>query len=235
MQRTGDGATDVGHDQAGGEGRPDQQTGDARGQDPDGRGPPSDDTGWTGDGNLLYGGESVTASVDVDAARVLVTTHRVLVVDGGPDRPTLQSAHRPNVEGVGVETAGRSAALRTGARAVVGGGLAFAVGLLVDLDGLIGPVPTDPAGGASGAGVAGVAQVVGMVQAVVSTLAVADRLLRYGGAAVAVLGAALLATYAVSRRRRLVVHVAGGEPLELPTGADPRAAARRVEAALTQD
>ena len=49
---------------------------------------------------MLYAGESVEETFEVDDARILVTSHRVLAFTPGAEGATFQQADRPNVAGV---------------------------------------------------------------------------------------------------------------------------------------
>lgn len=170
--------------------------------------------------DLLFDGERAVETANLGDARVVVTSHRVLVVGG--QRP-LRAEYRPNVTAASVETTGRTELLGPGLRAAVGGGVALAAGLLVDLD--VGATLDPP--DATGFG-----GLFGLLGRLLDALALLDDALLLAGAVGVVVGTALLGWYLWSRRRVVAIGVAGAEDirLDVPTGA--REAASRIDAAL---
>jgi hypothetical protein len=65
---------------------------------------------------MLYAGESVEETFEVDDARILVTGHRVLAFTPGADGATFQQADRPNVAGVSSGARAESGLLERGVR-----------------------------------------------------------------------------------------------------------------------
>jgi hypothetical protein len=175
--------------------------------------------------DLLFAGETLDGAVDAGDARVLVSSHRVLVLADGEGEVPLRTEHRRNVEGASVETTGRTALRDAGLRAAAAGVAALLAGLALDLE--VPPVEGTPAG-------TGLGGLFGLAERLVGALAVLDDALLLGGAVGLLVGVGLLGGYLRTRRRRLVVSVAGREDLRIGAGAG-REAAARLDSALTQD
>ena len=156
---------------------------------------------------LLYEGERERRRVDLEAATVVVTNHRVLAfADGGGTN--YRHVDRPNVRRVTVETDGRPRYLVWAtALLTLGIGLLAATtrvepGGLVESVGLEGGDPTGVADGAL---------------ETVETLLVAFELAVLAGGLLALAVAALyFVRYGRSRSRRLVLRVSGDEDIALP-------------------
>ncbi|MFB6219385.1 MAG: hypothetical protein ABEH77_09490 [Halobacteriaceae archaeon] len=172
---------------------------------------------------LLFAGEERVERADLGETTVVVTTHRVLVVGG--ERP-LRVEYRPNVTGASVETTGRTELLRPGARAAVGGAVALAAGSVIDLD--VGAELTTPEG-------TGLGGLFGLLGRLLDLLALLDDALLLAGALGVLAGGALVGWYLLTRHRQVVLGVAGGDDLRVRAAAGGQEAARRLDAALTQD
>jgi hypothetical protein len=180
---------------------------------------------YSGPGELLFEGESVASVVEASDAQVLVTSHRVLVLSAG-DGPRLRSEYRPNVEGATVDTAGRTWLRDVGIRAVVAGLAALVAGSVLDLD-----FATDLSTPDGATGLGGVFSLVG---GLLDALALLDDALLVGGALAALAGVALLGGYLATRRRQLVIAVAGGDDLRV-TGSVSQSDATRLDEALAPE
>ncbi|MFW5919801.1 MAG: hypothetical protein ACOCSF_06365, partial [Halanaeroarchaeum sp.] len=86
--------------------------------------------------DLLFEGEAVVETVDVDGNGVVVTSHRVLALTPDLDGSNYRHVDRPNVTGVRVETVGASRWLRRAFQPFVLGLVLLVGGWIVDLDGL---------------------------------------------------------------------------------------------------
>lgn len=183
-----------------------------------------DDDAWSDHvADLLFDGESVLAEATVGDGRLVVTSYRLLAY--APDaEPRFQQVDRPNVTGVGVETAGRTDLLRRAVRPTGWGLLLLVAGSLVSFDALLAPVETP-----AGTGLGGVAGTIGALQA---TLAALDDVLVAAGGILVAAGLALSALYFRSRARELVVSISGGRDLRLPAGDVDPATVDRVREAI---
>lgn len=173
---------------------------------------------------VLFDGEDVLLAERLGEAGVAVTTHRVLAADPAGDGPRLSAALLPNVTGVSVGSSGHTpAAVRAGGWGLLGAVLVGA-GLVVDLDGLVRPVEAPAALGLGG--------FLEFVSVLSRTLGLVDEGLLALGAA-GLLGAAFHAVwFLASRQRRLVVEVAGDDPITLPVDAADAGATARVRSAI---
>lgn len=173
---------------------------------------------------VLFDGEDVLLAERLGHAGLAVTTHRVLAADPTGDGPRLSAALLPNVTGVSVGSPGHTPSL---VRAV-GWGLLGAVligaGLVVDLGGLVRPVEAPAA--------LGLGEFLEFVSLLSRALGLVDEALLALGAA-GLLGAVVHAVrFLASRERRLVVEVAGDDPITLPVDADDAGATARVRSAI---
>ncbi|HKL28059.1 MAG TPA: hypothetical protein VJ898_02210 [Natrialbaceae archaeon] len=179
--------------------------------------------------DLLYRGETVAESVEVDGNGVVVTSHRVLALTPEGDGPNFRHVDRPNVTGVRVETVGASRWLRRTFQPFVLGLVLLAGGWIVDLDGLTSGLDSTSTETAGRTGVGGV---VSMAEGLGRALAFFDDALLVGGALCLLLVAAFLGVYAHSRQRRLIVAVAGEEDLSIPVECDRPEAVGRLRDCL---
>ena len=160
---------------------------------------------------LLYAGERVEATLDVDGGRLVRTSHRLLVHTPDADGRTLAVVQRPNVEGLSAATSGRAGFVSPALKAILVGVILVGAGATVPVDGMASTAPS-----AGGAGATGMGGTVALLGQLLSWLSVLDDLLRLLGALVMLVGVALLGLYLRSRRREVVVSVAGDEDLRLP-------------------
>lgn len=158
----------------------------------------------------LYAGESVVAREGFGTGWVAVTTHRLLVYTPDTDGPRFSGYDRPNVEDVRVETGGEGRYLavlpRVAVYAVVllGGWFAFGRAGLADL------LAVDAGNSLSVVGMAGLFRT---IRRAVELLELA---LLGSGLVLVVAAIALCGLYLRSRRARVVVDVAGTEPVRIP-------------------
>jgi hypothetical protein len=176
--------------------------------------------------DLLYDGETVRESVDLDGARVVVTSHRILAFTPDMDGANFQQADLPNVEGVGTGARTESRLLEPGLRIGVVGVVLVVTGLVVDFGGLVGGV--DLGGGAGSVGIGGM---LGPVRSLLGLVRDLDQYLRLVGALALLLAVGLLSVYWYLREPTLTVAVAGGEDIHVPRVDDPGAVSR-IERAL---
>jgi len=183
--------------------------------------------------DLLYDGETVEETVDIDTSRLVVTSNRVLAFTPETDGEHFQQVDRPNVTGV-TTAAGREGTMLTWSVALGAlGAVLVAVGVVVDFDSLVGDVGAGNAEAGRRLGVGGVLET---VQRLFELLAQLDDFMRLFGV-LAVLGAvALFAVYRFLREPALVVETAGDDrDIRVPQPADDPDARTRLERALFPD
>lgn len=156
--------------------------------------------------SLLYDGETVAERVPIDDGSLVLTSHRLLAFTPDSDGRTLEVVHRPNVEAVTVASSARSGYLPPALKALLVGALLVGVGATIPVDGVADAAPT-----AGGASAPGLGQTIGVLGALLSAVALIDDVLRLLGALVLLGGVALLGLYLRSRKRVVVVSVAGGD------------------------
>jgi hypothetical protein len=179
--------------------------------------------------DLLYRGETVAESVEVDGNGVVVTSHRVLALTPDLDGPNFRHVDRPNVTGVRMETGGASRWLERTLRPLVLGLVLLTGGWIVDLDGITSGLDSTSTETAGQTGVGGIAS---MAEGLGRSLALLDDALLVGGALCLFLAAAFLGLYAHGRQRRLIVAVAGDEDLSIPVERDRPEAVGRLRDCL---
>jgi len=179
---------------------------------------------------LLYEGEDVLERVSAGEANVVVTTHRVLAFTPGMDGENFRQVERPNVTDVGVRTDGETRYLLFGLRAGLLGVVLLAIGLVVDFGALVGDVDLASTGAGGQMGIGGI---LGMVQGMVSILAILDVYMRLSGALLLLAALIPVGVYLHSRERRLVLSIAGGEDLPVASPpADAEAVVERLRGAI---
>ena len=161
---------------------------------------------------LLYDGEQVEQQVDVDTARVVVTSHRVLVFTPELDGENLRQVDRPNVVGLERGALSEDALLTRGLRAGIWGVLLVGAGVLFDFGSLIGGV--DLTGG--GTGELGLGGTLEGLQSMLELLGLLDELLLAAGAVAMLVAVAVLGLFWHRRTPTLAITVAGGDDIHLP-------------------
>jgi hypothetical protein len=169
--------------------------------------------------DLLFEGESIEESVDVDTGRVVVTTHRVLVFTPEFGEKNYRHVDRPNVVGVKTDHTGRRTLLEYALKLGLGGALLVGIGLSVDFGNF---VPTDTLPSTNSA--MGIGSILGTVQSMMQLLAMLDEFMVMGGAMGVIAGTALGSVYVLTRTKLLVIECAG----EDITMAAPKENAKRV-------
>lgn len=172
---------------------------------------------------LLYSGESIETSRDVGGDRVVVTSHRVLVLSPDGSGARFRQVDRPNVDGIRTDATGNAWLLGRSVTAGVVGGVLLAVGVTFDFGSLVGGVEL-PGGSAIGGG-----GVISTMESLLGLLAQLDDLLRIAGAAGLLLAVVLFGIYWIGREKMLVIGVAGDDDIELsrPVDADATIATLR--------
>lgn len=166
---------------------------------------------------LLYDSESVQGTLDVGTARVVVTSHRVMVFTPELEGENFRQADRPNV--IGVDTGAKSNLdlLGRGIRYSVIGGLLVAAGLVFDFEEIIGDVSVGDAGG----GQVGLGGILEMTQRMLDLFAQLDVILQALGALVLLVAVAVLGVYWYLRDPTIVITLAGEEgDIHMPRPAD---------------
>jgi len=160
---------------------------------------------------LLYDGERVQRRVDLEAATVVVTNDRVLLLTEDEGGANYRTVERPNVARVSVETEDSLGTL-VWATLV----LFLAIGVLLvaatyDLTNAVAGFDVEDATGVTG----------GALETVETLLTVFDLTVLAVGGFLLLLAVGLFVQYVRSRTRRLVLRVSGGDDIVLPvTDAD---------------
>lgn len=184
---------------------------------------------------LLYDGESVQETVDLDTARVVVTSHRVLAFTPGLEGENFHQIDRPNVDGVGTDALAGSetALLGRGVRIGIIGLVLLVAGYTIDFESIVGDISLDD--GAAG-GQLGIGGVLGMTQQLLDLITRLDELMRIFGGLVLFLAVVFLGVYWLLREPTLVIQVAGDkDDVHLPRPEDTDAALAVLEGAVLPD
>lgn len=189
-------------------------------------------TGWRQQvDDLLYDAETVQETVEFDAGTVVATSHRVLVFTPEGDGANFQQVDRPNVEGVKAGARGNGNLLAQGLKVGLVGAVLVVAGQVIDLDGLLGDVAIDSEASSS----LGVGGILRTIQDVLNLLAQLDELLQLAGALAVLLAVGLVGAYWYTRERTVVVEVAGGEDIHVPTRADVTEGIARLQRTLAPE
>jgi hypothetical protein len=156
---------------------------------------------------LTYAGEEPTATLPVRDGVVVATTHRLLVYTPRGDGVVLQTVAAPNVVGLGYTATGNGR-WRPALVAFAAGVAGLLAGQTVSIEPPSVATADSPA---VGGGLETVTAVIGLVGLV-------DELLTAVGAVALLVAVGLLASDTASRDPRVVVRVAGDDPLTVPAG-----------------
>lgn len=153
---------------------------------------------------LLYEGERVRERVDLEAATVVVTNDRVLVLTEDGDGTTYRHVDRPNVARVSVDVDSAPGRLFWAVVFTLLGTGLFVASSETDLPAAL----EDATGDVSGI-------VGGVLEGLETFLTVFDLSILVAAILVLTLAVLLFVSYARSRTRRLVLRVSGGEDLAI--------------------
>ncbi|WP_435155581.1 hypothetical protein [Haladaptatus sp. DFWS20] len=181
--------------------------------------------------DMLFAGEEIEEEIELEGARIAVTSHRVLAFmpEGGGRR--FDHADRPNVLNASVQPTGQNGYLSWTIRSVVYGIILLGGGYLLNSSGILTELgSTETSDG----------QIVGGIGQMISSMAImfgvlTDALLLIGGV---LLFAALTfgGLYFTTRSEELVIERAGREPIYVPVaGEEAEDAARRIRSVLGRE
>lgn len=160
--------------------------------------------------DLLYEGEQQVDERRVADARVVLTSHRLLVVRE-QGSPRLRAVDRPNLGEVRTRTESERGHLLSAVQWVLLGGFLLAAWRFVPFGGLVRPVEAP-----AGTGFGGLFET---VNALVALLAYLDEAFLAAGALALAWAVVRVVLYLRGRERFLELTVAGGEPVRFPGGA----------------
>lgn len=181
---------------------------------------------------LLYESETVEETVDVETARVVVTSHRVLSFTPEMDGENFTQVERPNVTGVGTGARGNTKLAGRSIRYGVYGIVLVLGGLLIDFESYVGGLEFD----AEATSETGAGGIVSIAQAMLNFMAQLDELMQVLGAVLLLAAVVMFAVYWMLREPTLKIAVAGEEAdLHVPRPTETEAAIDRLEAALFPD
>lgn len=187
-------------------------------------------SGWRDDvDQLLYAGEELQERVGGGPDEIIVTSHRLLALTPDREGPNFHAVDRPNVEGIQVETTGRTGVATTGAKGFLAGIGSMLVGMLVDFDALAGAVPS------VGAEAPATGGIVSMLETLRGAIGLLDTVLIGVGGVVAAAGVIALGIYWVTRERDLRIAVAGDDEVRLPDDGFSDTDLARIETALEHE
>jgi hypothetical protein len=177
---------------------------------------------------LLYDGEDVRETVEVDGSTVVVTSHRLLASTPEGDGANFRQVDRPNVEDISTGARSEGRLLQRAIRYGLVGVVLVVAAQFVNLDGLVGGVDLTPSTSELGIG-----SVLGPLQGLLNLLAQLDQLLQLFGGLALLLSAILLGVYWYTREATLVIAVAGDDDIHVPRPADASDQIERLERALS--
>ena len=181
--------------------------------------------------DMLFAGEEIEEEIELEGARIAVTSHRVLAFmpNGGGRR--FDHADRPNVLDASVQPAGKNGYLSWSVRSVVYGLILLGGGYLLNSSGILTELGETKAPDGQIGG--GVSQMISSMATMFAALT--DVLLLVG--VVLLLAATLFGgLYLATRSEELVIERAGRDPIYVPVnGEEAEDAARRVRSALGRE
>ncbi|WP_266078983.1 hypothetical protein [Haladaptatus caseinilyticus] len=181
--------------------------------------------------DMLFAGEDIEEEIELEGARIAVTSHRVLAFmpEGGGRR--FDHADRPNVLDASVQPTGQDGYLSWTVRSIVYGMVLLGGGYLLNSSGVLTQL-----GNTKGPD----SHIVGGIEGMIASMAImfgvlTDALLLIGGV---LLFAAIVfgGLYFVTRSEELVIERAGRDPIYVPVdGKEAEDAARRIRSALGKE
>ena len=181
---------------------------------------------------LLYESESVEEVVDIDDARLVVTSHRVMTFTPEMDGENFEQVERPNVTAVEPSAISKTGLAERSIRYGIYGGLLIVAGLLIDFESLVGGIEFD----AEATQDTGAGGIVNIAQATLDFMAQMDELMQVIGALTLLVAVVSFAVYWLLRTPTLAIRVAGdGSDLHVPRPGEPDLAATALEQAIIPD
>ncbi|WP_436936073.1 hypothetical protein [Halovenus marina] len=181
---------------------------------------------------LLYDGESVRDSLELDSAQVVVTSHRVIAFTPDLDGENFQQVDRPNVTGVEASASANDSLLSRVISTGAIGLLLVAVGYAVDFESILGDAAID---GQTSTGT-GLGSVIQTTRSMLDIVAQLDEMMRLLGALALLFAVALFGVYWLGRDPTLLITTAGDtDDIRLPRPENVAAARSRLEAAIFPD
>lgn len=160
--------------------------------------------------DLLFQGETVEERTAVGGSDLAVTTHRVLVFDPDAEGRQFKHADCPNVRGATVETNGDPTYRNWTVKSAIYGVALLSGGYVIDRSVMSTLLSTTPP--TSGVAALG-ADLIDTVSAILSMLSM---LFLVAGVAAILAALVLIWRYTASRRRELVLDVAGRDAIRVP-------------------
>ncbi|MCO8242872.1 MULTISPECIES: hypothetical protein [unclassified Haladaptatus] len=178
--------------------------------------------------DMLFAGEEIEEEIELEGARIAVTSHRLLAfMPEGEDR-RFDHEDRPNVLDARVQAAGHPDYLSWCVRSFIYGLLLVGGGYLLDSSGLL----TD-FGDTNTASAQAVAGVQGMVGTMVHAFSLLTSILLLVGGVLLLVAIILGILYLFTRSEELIIERAGRDPIRIPVdGNEAEDAARRIRAAV---
>jgi hypothetical protein len=179
--------------------------------------------------DLLYDGEYVEESIEIETARVVVTSHRVLAFTPEMEGENFTQADLPNVESVDASSRSDGGLLSRAVQFGVVGAVLLVLGLVIDFESILGGATFD----ADAAQEVGAGGIISLAQRFISFMIQLDYLMRVFGALALLLAAVMFGVYWFLRDPTLKITVAGDKPdIQLPRPADVSETRARLEAAI---
>ncbi|KZN25358.1 hypothetical protein A4G99_02325 [Haladaptatus sp. R4] len=178
--------------------------------------------------DMLFAGEEIEEEIELEGARIAVTSHRLLAfMPEGEDR-RFDHEDRPNVLDARVQAAGHPDYLSWCVRSFIYGLLLVGGGYLLDSSGLL-----TGFGDTNTASAQAVAGVQGMVGTMVHAFSLLTSILLLVGGVLLLVGLILGILYLFTRSEELIIERAGRDPIRIPVdGNEAEDAARRIRAAV---
>lgn len=182
--------------------------------------------------DLLYESESVEEIVDIDNARVVVTSHRVLTFTPEMDGENFEQVERPNVTGVATSALSRTGLAARSVRYGIYSLMLMLAGLFINFDSMVGEIQfNSEAAQETGAG-----GTVGFAQSMLNIFSQLDDFMQLIGALGLFISAVLFAVYWLLRTPTLAIEIAGDrDDLHVPRPEDPDLAVTALNEAIIID
>lgn len=164
---------------------------------------------------LLFQGEEIEEDIELDGARIAMTSHRILVLQPGGDGRHFDHADRPNVTDATVTTSGEPKYRDWTVRGAMYGAVLLVGGILLGYSGTLQQIANVQVDASPDAGA-----VVQVLDLVVSTLELLAGGLLVSGILAMGATVGLMGLYVHTRRCELIIELAGRDPIRVPVDSE---------------
>lgn len=156
---------------------------------------------------LLFRGETIEEDINLDCARVAVTTHRIFALTSNKNSMEYDHADRTHLRDATVELAGNADSRNWTVRSSILGAALLSSGYVIEQSSFLAPLGIGDEATTTGTG---------LLAALSSALGLFSALFLLGGIAFVLAATALSAHYVRTRKRELIIELVDRDPIRIP-------------------